>query len=366
MTLITYLTRVHFADGVLEEAIWSEFEAANKRRPMVLFDRKNLPQDQTERFLSSVPGRVEFVEFSDIPNVPDERSARSAATLYNAKNCDVLMAFGTARTIDLAKATRVAIKHDEPLTKFAYSRGGSKRIGTDLPDLFAAPDISGCGSAVSAHAPIIMANGERALLMCKKLIPTVTVCDPTLTLAADQMSSASAGADAITQCVEAYLSKSYNPPAEGIALDGLRRAVTNVGTVLNNGNDIFARREMMAASLNGALAVQKGLGASQAISNALEAVCEFAIRPGVLNRIVLPSVLRFNRTKIEAKFDPIRTVFALDTQADVPNEVQAFLEKLPLPRRFSELGVERSHLEAAAPVAAFDLATGTNPRALGQ
>ncbi|MEO1398369.1 MAG: iron-containing alcohol dehydrogenase, partial [Pseudomonadota bacterium] len=255
MTLITYLTRVHFADGVLEEALWSEFDAAGKRRPLVLLDRRNLTEDQIERFLASIPGRSDFAEFSDIPIVPNERTARKVANRFHDAGCDVLVAFGTGRTIDLAKASRVAIKHDEPLSKFAYARGGSKRIGIDLPDLFAVPDISGCGPAVSAHAPLIMANGERALLMCKKLIPTVTIFDPTLTLAADQIASASAGADAITQCVEAYLSKSYNPPAEGIALDGLRRAVTNVGSVLNNSNDIGARREMMAASLNGALAV---------------------------------------------------------------------------------------------------------------
>ncbi|MEP0944238.1 MAG: iron-containing alcohol dehydrogenase [Rhizobiaceae bacterium] len=366
MTLITYLTRVHFADGVLEEALWSEMEKVGKKPALVLFDRKALSEDHIERFLSGFPSGTKIHEFCDIPPIPTESSVRRAADLYRSSECQIVVACGTATTIDFAKTVRVAVVHNEPLSTFSYARGGSARIGTGLPELIAAPDISGFGTAVSAHAPIILNHGERALLLCKKLIPTVSICDPTLTLDADKVATASAGADAITQCIEAYLSSSYNPPAEGIAMDGLKRAVGNIGTVLADGGNISARREMMAASLNGALALQKGLGACQAISNALGTVCEFPIRPGTLNRIALPKVLHFNQNAVNEKFEPLRSVFGVQKASELVDGVQALFASLPLPNRLSDLGVTSEHIEDAAQLAATDLATNTNPRPLAR
>lgn len=366
MTLITYITRVHFADGVLEEALWSELETSGKKSALVLLDRNSLSEDHVERYLSGFPKSTKIHEFIEIPTIPTESSVRLAADQYHARKCDIIVGCGTANTIDFAKALRVAVAHDEPLSTFSYARGGSRRIGENLPELFAAPDISGFGTAVSAYAPIKLANGERALLLCKKLIPTVSICDPTLTLSADEVATASSGANAITQCLEAYLSNSYNPPAEGIALDGLRRAVSNIDTVLQDRDNMSARREMMAASLNGALALQKGLGASQAISNSLATVCEFPIRPGLLNRIALPKVLQFNQQAVNDKSEPLISVFGVDKSEELALGVQSLFQRLPLPGRLSELGITRSHIEDAAQIAAIDLATNTNPRPMAR
>ncbi len=364
MTLITYLTRVHFADGVLEEALWSELEASGKKRPLVLIDRQFARNETTERLYSGIPARTKAETFDDIPHIPTEQHARRVATTYADKQCDVLIAFGDARTIDLAKVARVAIAHDTNLSVFSYATGGSRRIGNSLPDLFAIPGISGFGSAVSAHAPLILQDGKRALIMCKKLIPGVTICDPMLTLCADTGETASSGADAITHCIEAYLSKSYNPPAEGIALDGLNRALHNLERALSDGSDIAARREMMAASLNGALALQKGLGASHAISSALEAVCDFPLDQGVLNRIALPGVLQFNQQVANEKYKGLLRLFASGKKRSLPEEMNHYFSKLPLSKRLSELGLNDVHLQAASTVAAHDLATDTNPRSI--
>ncbi|MGI9400053.1 MAG: iron-containing alcohol dehydrogenase [Rhizobiaceae bacterium] len=362
MTLITYLTRVHFADGVLEEALWAEMESGQKQRPLILADSSDPDIVLDERLMSSLPVRAQPAIFSDIPHIPTESSARDVAKLYQEKNCDVLLAFGSGRAIDLAKIARVAIAHDSGLAKFSYRSGGSRRIGDKLPDMFAIPGISGFGAAVSAHAPLILNSGERALVMCKKLIPNVTICDPTLTLNSTAVQSASAGAGAITHCIEAFISKGYNPPAEGIALDGLNRAVTNLPMVLQDNRNLLARREMMAAGLNGALALQKGLGASHAISNALEAVSDLALDQGALNRISLPSVLHFNRNAAPSKFDMLRKVFDLDAEDNLAEGVNDYFNNLPLPKSLSQLGLELAHLEAAATVASEDLATDTNPR----
>ncbi len=362
MTLITYLTRIHFADGVLEDALWSELESGKKRRPLIIADNEHMHGDLAERLLAGLPIKSRAETYCDIPPIPTEHCARQIADIYHESACDVLLAFGTSRTIDLAKVARVAIAHSGSIGRFTHKRGGSSRIGNALPDLFAIPSISGFGAAVSAHAPLVLKNGERTLMMCKNLIPAVTICDPLLTVNATAEQSASAGADAITHCVEAFLSKGYHPPADGIALDGLKRAMENLQPVLDNGSNIHARREMMAASLNGALALQKGLGACYAISNALELVSDCELDQGGLNRIALPRVLRFNEDAVQEKLQALARTLKMRKQRNFVEGVERCFDDLPLPKLLSELGIGPSQINEAAVIASSDLATDTNPK----
>ena len=365
MTLITYLTKVHFADGILEEALWSEIKVLKKKHPLVIVEERFLNSDISERFFAGLPIRVQPEIYCDIPNVPTEETAIKIANLYLSKKCDVLIALGSNRAIDLAKISRVVIKHpNTELVNFSYTRGGSKLIGQNLPDLIVVPTISGVSSSVSAHSPLVLKSGDRVLLMCKKLIPVVTICDPTVTLGVGKKETACAGADAITNCIEAYVSKSYNPPAEGIAYDGLSRAVANLESVIENPDDLDSRREMMAASLNGALAIQKGVGASKAISSALEAVSHKTLDRGALNRITLPSVLRYNEQSVDGKYDVLRKIFKTSQKASFSEVVEEYFNGLPLAKNLSELGFGKPDLAEAAAIASNELSSITNPRTL--
>lgn len=361
MTLITYVTRIHFADGVLEEALWSEIKANKKKRPLVVTTPETLDDQLSERFFASLPVRTSIEVFSDVPSFPTEEAARNLANAYKSNNCDVLIALGSGNAIDLAKASRIAIEHEQSLSTFSHTQGGSRRIADTLPDLYAVPGISGFGAAVSAHSSVLMSSGDRELLMCKKLIPTVTICDPTITFGANATLTASAGADAIARCIEAYLSRGYNPPADGIALDGLSRAVHHLHKVLEADN-IESRREMMAASLNGALALQKGLGATNAINTALETVSGKSLDSGALSRLVLPAVLRFNADTAKEKYQIIRHLLEIAPKQTLADGVKAFLKDLPLPMSLSEMGLSMDLINSAAPLAAHDLASVTNPR----
>ncbi|MET1414303.1 iron-containing alcohol dehydrogenase [Roseibium sp. HPY-6] len=363
MTLITYVTRVHFADGVLEEALWSEVEVNRKIRPLIVTDETHLNSELYERLLAGLPVRTSVEVISDIPEIPNEQAARRVAETFESTGRDLLIAFGRNTAIDLAKISRISIAHDAPLETFSYATGGSRRIGDSLPDLYAVPGIQGFGSAVSAHAPVVLMDGERTRLMCKKLVPTVTICDPTLTLGASPIESASAGADALGRCVEAYLSPGYNPPADGIALDGLGRVLANLHSVLEN-DSVTARREMMAASLNGALALQKGLGTIHAIGCALETVVKRRLDPGALSRLLLPAVLQFNADAARDKFMTLQNLFSPGGGGTPASSVTEFLQALPLPGSLAEMGIGEEELRIAADLAASDLAAVRSPRAL--
>ncbi|MEM1131107.1 MAG: iron-containing alcohol dehydrogenase, partial [Pseudomonadota bacterium] len=223
MTLINYLTRVHFADGVLEEALRSEMERHDKRRPLIISEEAHLTGAMSERFLSSLPIRVRAECFSAVPARPTEAAARRIARIYQDGACDLLIAYGSNRAMDLAKVARIAIAYDEPIAALSAEEGGAQRITNDLPDLYSIPGILGFASAITDYTRVKPDAGGQVLLSSPHLIPEVTICDPTLTLGASPEESACAAAGIFARAVDAYLAPGYNPPAESMALDALRR-----------------------------------------------------------------------------------------------------------------------------------------------
>ncbi|MEO1018020.1 MAG: iron-containing alcohol dehydrogenase [Pseudomonadota bacterium] len=361
MTLINYLTRVHFADGVLEEALFSELERNQKKRPLVITDHIDLGDENGERFFAGLPADISLEFFRSVPAIPTEEAANAVAHLYCATERDHLIAFGLGSAIDLAKIARIAIAHDQPLGFFADAEGGSQRVNKILPDLYVVPTIVGFGSAVSAESHLILETEQRVLVESAQLIPTVAICDPTLTLNAAPAEIASVAASAIAQCLEAFLSRGFNPPADGIALEGLRRGAKNLKTAMTKG-DLASRREVMAASLNAALAMQKGLGATYAIGNALYAVSSQTLDGGAVSRLLLPEVLRFNADSAVEKCEPLGHMLGFSCAGSFADGLADLLHELPLPNSLSEMGIGDAQIQAASELAAHDRATANSPR----
>lgn len=365
MTLINYLTRVQFADGVLEEALHSEMERLGKRRPLIVAEEGHLTGAVAERFFSSFPIRTRAEVFASVPRLATETAAQQITGVYRATNSDHLIAFGSSRAIDLAKVARVAITYDEPIAALSNEEGGAQRIGAGLPALLAVPNISGFASAVSDYARVTLTAGGQVLLSSRHLIPSVTICDPTLTLGSDPAASASAAAGVISRGIEAYLSSAYNPPADGLALDGISRIVANTATVLRE-DDLMARREMMAGSLNSALSLQKGLCAVHAITNALASVSDVEIDPCAVGRIVMPGLVASYRDADARKIDVLKRCMGMDQSQSLSEGLCELMGDFPLPDRLSEMGLSTWHLDQAADAAARDRAIRNGPRALRQ
>lgn len=362
MTLITYSTRVHYANRVLEEALWSELEVGKFKRPLVLAHKSDLGGEMEERFFSGIPVRAKAEIFSEVENVPLEATARKVAEIYSEGKHDVLLAFGSHKAINLGKVARVAIAHEDDISRYSYARGGSRLIGNQLAPMIAAPGIDGIGSAITAQAPVVLDSDECVLMMCTKLIPPIAICDPSLIRNANAREMASAGADAVAHCVEALLSESHNPPAEGIAKDGLLRAFRNLPKAIRDDASNDARQEIVAACLNGALALQKGLGPSHTIFYALNAVSRFALGQGEIGRILLPGFIRFKEMVSPEKRAILEDILGVKNGGDIESTINEFFEKLPLPSKLSELSINESHIEAAADVASKNMATDTSPQ----
>ncbi|MEM7238880.1 MAG: iron-containing alcohol dehydrogenase [Pseudomonadota bacterium] len=363
MTLITYLTRVHFADGVLEEALRSEMERHAKTRPLIIAEPCHLAGEVADRFFSSFPIRTMAETFVDVPPFATEAAALDIARIYRETDRDLLISCGSARAIDLAKVARIAIAYDEPISTFSSNEGGSQMIRSKLPVLFSVPGISGFASAVSDYARVKLNSGGQVLLSSSHLYPTVTICDPTLTHGSDPAASASAAAGVISRGIEAYVARGYNPPADGLALDGLSRIARNIGIVLEQ-DDMTARREMMAGSLNSALSLQKGLCVVHAITNALASVTHIRLDPCAVGRLIMPGLITFYGDCLNGKREALSHSLGLRPGEEIGAGLERIMLDYPLPNRLSDMKLTREDLDAAAGVAARDRAIGNGPRAV--
>lgn len=362
MALINYLTKIHLADGVLEDALGAEVEALGIKRPLLVTDRGLVEAGLVERALSAMPTSLDVTTFDDTPSNPTEAAARHAADIYRGEACDGLIGFGGGSSLDLAKAVGILVTHEGPLADYAAIEGGVARIKDVLPPLIAIPTTAGTGSEVGRGTVIILNDGRKLGLLSPYIIPKVAICDPTLTLGLPPLLTAGTGMDALTHCIETYIATAYNPPADGIALDGLRRAAASIERAVDKGTDLAARREMMAAAMNGALAFQKGLGGVHAMSHGLASLKGKDLHHGTLNAVLLPHVLDFNGPAVSHRYDDLALAMGLPPRTDLPGAVHKLSERLGLPARLGIMGIDERAIEAAAPLAEKDHTNGTNPR----
>ena len=362
MALINYLTRIHFADGVLEDALRAEVEGLGIKRPLLVTDEGLVAAGLVERAEAALPSDVEPVLFDQTPSNPTEQAVKRAAERYVAEACDGLIGFGGGSPLDLAKAVGLMVTHRGPLADYAAIEGGVARIKDRLPPMIAIPTTAGTGSEVGRGAVITLDDGRKLGLISPYLIPKAAICDPTLTLDLPPLLTAATGMDALTHCVETYIATAYNPPADGIALDGLRRAATHIERAVEKGTDLNARREMMAAAMNGALAFQKGLGGVHAMSHGLGAQASYRLHHGMLNAVLLPPMLAFNAPAVADRYADLCKAMGLRPAADLPDAIAALNERLGLPSSLAAMGVDEQAIDRAAPLAEKDHTNGTNPR----
>lgn len=362
MTLINLLTRIHFADGVLEDALHSEIEANDKRRPLVITAEDRNANIEAERFFSAFPTRSRPIVFSDIPHLPSESAAREIASIYKTNNCDVLVAYGPNRVINLAKSARVAIAHhDVPLVELSVGEGGSRRISRELPSLYVVPSVLGFAAAVSDFSRVTLDDGRQILLSARSITPCIAICDPTITLDASAQDTAIAAAGVVSRSVDSYLSPAYHPPADGLALDALNRVWLNMGPALKDEN-LPARREIMAAGLNSSFALQKGQCIVQALGNAVAMASKSRPDPSAVSGVVLSHLVEFYEDRLNGRCEQVKRSLHIDDGCKLGDGLRRMLAAWPLPKRLSDLGVEVSALSEAANIAANDRAISNGPR----
>jgi 4-hydroxybutyrate dehydrogenase len=276
-----------------------------------------------------------------------------------------LVAVGGGSSIDLAKGLAIMATHPGPLKTYATIEGGSPLITPKAAPLIAVPTTAGTGSEVARGAIVIVDDGRKLGFHSWHLMPKSAICDPELTLGLPPALTAATGMDAIAHCMETFMSAAFNPPADGIALDGLQRAWAHIERATRDGQDREARLNMMSASMQGAMAFQKGLGCVHSLSHSLGGINP-KLHHGTLNAMFLPAVIRFNAQatsmQTDRRLDRMAHAMGLQAGEEVAQAIVDMNTRLGLPKGLADMGVERAWFDRIVEGAMVDHCHKTNPR----
>ena len=363
MALINYVTQIQFDFGAIR-LMAQECERVGISRPLVVTDQGVRAAGVLQKALDALPG-VPVAVFDQTPSNPTEAAVRAALALFNAQGCDGLIAVGGGSAIDCAKGVAIAARHAGPLKTYATIEGGSAQITERCVPLIAVPTTSGTGSEVARGAILILDDQRKLGFHSWHLVPRGAICDPELTLGLPPRLTAATGMDAVAHCMETFMAAAFNPPADGIALDGLTRGWTHIERATTNGADREARMNLMSASMQGAMAFQKGLGCVHSLSHSLGGV-DPRLHHGTLNAMFLPAVLAFNAqadsVAREKRLQRMAQAMGLDRADDIGAAVRDMNTRLGLPSGLSAMGVVAQQFDRIIAGALADHCHKTNPR----
>jgi len=367
MALINYLTQINIDFGTLS-LLKAECERVGIKKPLIVTDAGVRAAGVLDKALLAL-GTMPHAIFDQTPSNPTEAAVRAAVEVLKAHGCDGLIGVGGGSSLDLAKGVCIAATHPGALKTYATIEGGSPKITDAVLPLIAVPTTAGTGSEVARGAIIILDDGRKVGFHSWHLMPKAALCDPELTLSLPPGLTAATGMDAIAHCMETFMAPSVNPPADGIGLDGLARGWSHIEQATRNGADRDARWNMMSASVQGALAFQKGLGCVHSLSHSLGGVNP-RLHHGTLNAIFLPAVIRFNapaesmqKDKRLQRMAHAMGIGSCDAKGnELAEAIHAMNARLSLPRGLKALGVGTDLYEKIIDGAMADHCHKTNPR----
>jgi 4-hydroxybutyrate dehydrogenase len=346
LSTFSFPTKIRFGAGAI-----NELPGYATSRPLLVTDAGLANSPILKQVLALVPNAAVYSEV--LPN-PTEQNVSDGVAAYQANGCDGIIGLGGGSPLDAAKAIRLKVTHPLSLAEYDDLIGGDAHITANLPPYVAIPTTSGTGSEVSRSTVITLAaTNRKTVIFSPYLIPHVAIADPELTLGLPPKLTAGTGMDALTHNVEAYLAKGFHPMCDAIAMAGKKLALENLPRVMDNPGDIEARSNMMMASIMGAVAFQKGLGAVHSLAHPLSSDC--GMHHGTSNAILLPTVLEYNEPAVSQR---IRDLLG-DVGATMIRELN---ERLNIAPRLRDYGVSEAILPKLADKAIQDGCHQNNPR----
>ena len=353
-------TAIHFGAGA-RKLVRDHLAERGLRRPLIVTDRGLAQLPVLADFRSTLQG-LEAQVYPGVFGNPTRDQVKAGVDAYRAHRADAVIGFGGGAALDVAKAVALMAVHEGEVMEYAWDHPQVRPVRAELPHFVALPTTSGTGSEVGRSSVISDEKTHvKKVIFNPALLARAVFADPELTLDLPAPVTAATGMDALTHNVESYLSPAYHPLCDGIALEGARIAARALPTAVEQPRDLAARSDMMMASMMGAIAFQKDLGAVHSCAHALGTVVD--MHHGLANGIMIDHVMRFNADAADAKLRELaRVCGAGSSAADFIAWLQALKRRIGIPARLGEKGVTREHLPRLVDIALADTCHRTNPR----
>ncbi|NKE66671.1 iron-containing alcohol dehydrogenase [Ramlibacter sp. RBP-2] len=356
----SFPTAIRFGPGARRE-VAGHLQSQGLKRPLIVTDRGLAELAVLAEFRSLLDG-LEPAVYAGVAGNPTASQVTAGAQAFRAHGADCVIGFGGGAALDVAKVVGLAATHEGMILEYAWDHPGVRAIERELPYFVALPTTAGTGSEVGRSAVISEDDTHlKRIIFSPKILARTVFADPELTLALPPQVTAATGMDALTHNIESYLSPSYHPLCDGIALEGARIAARSLLRAVREPGDIAARSDMMMASMMGAIAFQKDLGAVHSCAHALGAVCH--MHHGLANALMIDTVLEWNQEAVPAKFEELAHVCGVSGGGEqfIP-WLRALKARIGIQGKLGEHGVTFEHIPKLVDVAFADGCHQTNPR----
>ena len=360
ITHFSFPTPIKFGAGA-RKLVAAHLLEQGCKRPLIVTDKALGALPVLVEFQSHLSG-LDVAVYSGVFGNPTCSQVMDGAAAFKAHRADCVIGFGGGAALDVAKIVGLAATHEGDILEYVWDHPQVRPIVHELPYFVALPTTSGTGSEVG-RSSVVSENDThlKRVVFSPKILAKMVFADPELTFGLPAHVTAATGMDALTHNIESYLSPAYHPLCDGIALEGTRIAAAALLTAVKEPNNLQARSSMMMASMMGAIAFQKDLGAVHSCAHALGAVCD--LHHGLANALMIDTVLAWNYEAAPKKFDELAHVCGVagGGKAFVP-WLRQLKTNLGISGGLAARGVRPEHLPRLVEIASADMCHQTNPR----
>lgn len=359
VTAWSFPTRILFGNGAIRELGKRALEIGDQA--LIVTDAGVVKAgilDAVKRSLEEAG--VGHATFDGVHPNPYEDDVAAGVARYHESGARFIIAVGGGSPLDVGKLVRLMVTHEPPLAQYDDAIGGDAKVVHPVPPMIAIPTTAGTGSEVGRSGVVtVRATGRKTVIFAPRLLANLAILDPELTVGMPPRMTAATGYDALTHCLEAWLSSGDHPMADAIALGGLELVARHLLQATRDGKDLDARGGMMKAAAMGAVAFQKGLGACHSLAHPLSS--EKGLHHGLANALCLPAVVAWNHEVVPERVERAARLFGVAGPA-LPDALRKLSRDLGLPAGLRSEGVTEADLDKLADLAFQDACHNSNPR----
>ena len=355
----SFPTTIHFGPGA-RKLVGAHLRDHGFKRPLIVTDRALATLPILQEFMSHLHTSLDVGVFEGVFGNPTAAQVSAGAAAFKAHRADCVIGFGGGAALDVAKVVGVVATTEGDPIEYAWDHPQVRKI-SEVPYFVALPTTSGTGSEVG-RSSVVSENDThvKRVIFSPAILAKVVFADPELTLGLPPAVTAATGMDALTHNVESYLSPAYHPLCDGIALEGTRIAARALVTALKEPGNLQARADMMMASMMGAIAFQKDLGAVHSCAHALGAVCD--LHHGLANALMIEPVMTFNLDAAPRKFAELAHVTGAGSAESFVPWLAQLKQTIGIAPNLAAVGVKREQIGRLVELAVKDICHQTNPR----